>query len=111
MDEEGKPVRHTNFYGRHFRPTVTRLVKAGLFPRGVNFHSLRHSGASILINAGYSLHDVSKRLGHSTITMTSNTYGHLEEARDRAIAEGLDAAFAQAPAPSIVPLRKAAQDD
>jgi integrase len=36
---EGSPLRHNNFYGRHFKPAVRR---AGI-PESVRFHDLRHS--------------------------------------------------------------------
>jgi integrase len=41
---EGGPMRHSNFYVRHFLPAVQR---AGL-PEGVRFHDLRHTHVSIL---------------------------------------------------------------
>jgi integrase len=42
---EGGPLRHHNFYRRHFKPA---LLRAGLNPT-LRFHDLRHSCASILI--------------------------------------------------------------
>lgn len=44
---------------------------------GITPHSLRHSHASILIMNGYDIPYVSKRLGHSNIQMTLNTYTHV----------------------------------
>jgi integrase len=40
---------------------------------------------------GFGLQDVKDLLGHSSIVLTSNTYGHLLEARQRAVARGMDA--------------------
>jgi integrase len=40
------------------------------------FHSLRHNHASHLLAAGEEISYVSKRLGHSSIVMTYNTYFH-----------------------------------
>lgn len=109
--EDGQPVRHGRFYDSHFRTTVRRLVKTGAFPH-VNFHALRDTGASILINGGASLYDIKERLGHSTIAQTANCYGHLFESRDRELADALDQAHAQAKSsrPTVVPLRKADHD-
>ncbi len=111
LDEDSNPVVHTIFYGRHFRPTVTRLVKAGMFPH-VNFHGLRDSAASILINDGASMYDIKERLGHSTMALTANTYGHFFESRDRKLANALDRARANArqARSNVVPLRKADHD-
>ena len=43
----------------------------------IRIHDLRHSHASLLINKGQNILIVSKRLGHSDITQTLNTYSHL----------------------------------
>ncbi len=40
-------------------------------------HDLRHGHASVMIAAGINLHDLKYRLGHESITTTSDTYGHL----------------------------------
>ncbi|MBI1317329.1 MAG: tyrosine-type recombinase/integrase [Candidatus Hydrogenedens sp.] len=46
---------------------------------GACIHTLRHSFASLAINAGATLYDVSKLLGHST-TRTTTRYAHHERA-------------------------------
>lgn len=43
----------------------------------IRIHDLRHSCASILISKGVSIVAVSKRLGHSSIDQTLNTYSHM----------------------------------
>lgn len=69
------------------RPWLTRLP-IGLHPStlshavsdampGVRFHDLRHSCASLLINAGVDLYTVGKILGHSQ-PQTTKRYAHLE---------------------------------
>lgn len=42
-----------------------------------NFHSLRHCFCSRALEAGIELKTVSELAGHSTITLTANTYGHI----------------------------------
>jgi integrase len=44
---------------------------------GVTFHSLRHSAASLLIEAGVDLYTISKILGHSSMQVTQR-YAHLQ---------------------------------
>lgn len=46
---------------------------------GVVIHSLRHTFASLAVNSGVSLYEVSKLLGHST-TQTTTRYAHHEHA-------------------------------
>jgi site-specific recombinase XerD len=46
----------------------------------VRWHDLRHSCASMLINAGVDLYTVGKILGHST-PQTTARYAHLSDAR------------------------------
>ncbi len=74
--------------------TVTRafgraLVRAGL-PHS-RFHDLRHTAATFLLAQGFTLEDVKNLLGHSSITLTSNTYGHVLEQRQQQVAAGMDA--------------------
>ncbi len=65
------------------------LARAGL-PHG-RFHDLRHAAATFLLAQGFTLEDVKNLLGHSSIVLTSNTYGHVLEERQREVASGLDA--------------------
>jgi integrase len=61
---------------------------AGLEP--MRIHDLRHTAASLMLAQGSSLDDVKRVLGHSTIAVTSDTYGHLVEGRSREIADAMD---------------------
>lgn len=62
---------------------------AGL--RRVRLHDLRHGQASLMLAAGVPIAVVSKRLGHSTITITSDTYSHLLAGVGRDAAERANA--------------------
>ena len=53
-----------------------RIAKAaGL--KTIRIHDFRHSHASLLANEGINIQEVARRLGHSDVTMTWNTYSHL----------------------------------
>jgi integrase len=54
------------------------LVTSGL-PRQ-RFHDLRHTFATLQLEAGGDLFEVSRALGHASITTTANTYGHFTRA-------------------------------
>lgn len=43
----------------------------------VRFHDFRHSHASYLIEKGVNIYKISKRLGHTSISITLDRYGHL----------------------------------
>ncbi|MEG0259641.1 MAG: site-specific integrase [Lysinibacillus sp.] len=53
----------------------------------IRFHDLRHTSATLLINAGVHAKVIQERLGHSTITTTMNTYGHLLLEADQTASE------------------------
>jgi integrase len=89
---EGGPLRHGQFYSRVFRPAVAR---AGLDGR-LRFHDLRHTCAALLIAQGAHPRAIMERLGHSSITVTMDVYGHLLRSLDDALAAGLHATLLSA---------------
>ncbi|HGG0417194.1 TPA: tyrosine-type recombinase/integrase [Clostridium sporogenes] len=42
-----------------------------------NFHSLRHTHATMLLESGANIKDIQKRLGHSKLATTMDTYSHV----------------------------------
>lgn len=84
---QGGILRHGNFYRMRFKPAV---VRAGL-PSDLRFHDLRHTYAAMCIASTADPYAVMKRMGHSTITVTYDTYGHLFPARDAEITAALEA--------------------
>lgn len=69
---DGKPLSGDSLYHRDFQRILKR---AGL--RQIRIHDLRHTFASILINAGHNLKYIQNQMGHAKIEITSNLYGHL----------------------------------
>lgn len=67
------------------------LQKNGLPP--CRFHSLRHSNASLLINAHLPVSVVSGRLGHAQTSTTLNIYTSMIQSADAAAADALDETF------------------
>ncbi len=43
----------------------------------MRFHDLRHGAASLLLAQGVHPRIVMEKLGHTTITLTMNTYSHV----------------------------------
>lgn len=54
-------------------------------------HDLRHSHASLLIEMGFNILMVSKRLGHESVQTTWQTYAHLYPDKEKMLASQLDA--------------------
>ncbi len=62
--------------------------QAGL-PR-IRVHDLRHSNASMLINMGVDIMEISRRLGHESTKTTWDTYGHLYPDKENELAKMLE---------------------
>ena len=68
----GGPIRRGQMQDRW-----RRWVRAAGITKAVRLHDLRHSHAAWMIAAGVSLTALQHRLGHASITVTSDVYGHL----------------------------------
>lgn len=75
---------------QHWKPKIfdKALEKAGL--RKIRIHDLRHTYASLLIQAGESLAYVRDQLGHHSIKVTVDIYGHLAPEGNKAAVDRLD---------------------
>lgn len=63
------------------RQFTKAILKAGV--KKIRIHDLRHSHATWLINSGVNVVAVSKRLGHTDINQTLETYTHLLASTDQ----------------------------
>ena len=86
---QGGPFRYSNWFKRHFRPAVERAE----IPDRTRFHDLRHSYAAMLIAQGAHPRAIMERMGHSTITVTLDNYGHLFPKLDAALDDALDGMY------------------
>jgi integrase len=104
----GGPLRHGLVYGRYFKRAVRGHTdkRGNEYPgalaehlHGLRWHDLRHTCAALSIAAGAHPKLIASRLGHSTITITLDRYGHLFPSMEEALATSLDAAFRAMPTP------------
>ena len=82
-------LRHSG--GGHFKPM---LENAKL--QDMRMYDLRHSAASLLLALGENPKLVQERPGHSTITLTMDTYSHVLEGSQQQATSRLEQAFATA---------------
>lgn len=83
---EGGVIHHKNFYNRSFKPAV----RAAGLPERTRFHDLRHTCAALCIALGAHPKAIQERLGHSSITVTLDRYGHLFPKLDETLTARLD---------------------
>src|SRR5262245_45592933 len=77
------------------------LEKAGL--RQIRIHDPRHTYASLLLQQGESVVYVKEQLGHASIQITVDTYGHLIPGANRGAVDRLDDGVLQASATQAQP--------
>jgi integrase len=73
----------------HIIAAYERLLRAAELP-AIRFHDLRHTSATLLLQAGVHPKVVQERLGHSTIAVTMDTYSHVMPGMQRDAANRLD---------------------
>jgi integrase len=83
--QAGTMIKPDNIARRYMNPA---LAKAGL--RRFRFHDLRHTFGSLLIQDGASLAYVKDQMGHSSIQVTVDVYGHLVPSANIACVDRLD---------------------
>ena len=82
----GQPLQMNNLGQREF---ATLIKAAGV--RRIKFHGLRHTSATLSLQAGTPVHVVAARLGHTKVEMTLNVYAHALPNQQQAAAERLGA--------------------
>lgn len=90
VNEKGHYSGSENIQGR-----VSTIINQEL---GIpfNFHSLRHTHATTLIENGVTAKAVQARLGHADISTTMNTYAHNTDAQEEAAVNIFEAAVKHA---------------
>ena len=91
VNKRGGPVGSSIFHTRHWAP-ARRAV--GL--DGLRFHDLRHTAVALAISQGAHPKAIQRRMGHSTINMTLDRYGHLFPELDEQIADHIGSLLSHA---------------
>lgn len=85
----GRPLSGSHVYYKFHHA----LAAAGV--QRVRLHDLRHTAASLLLARGVHPKVVQEMLGHSTITLTLDTYSHVTPGLHAAAAAEMEALFGQ----------------
>ncbi len=96
----GGPMRRSNFRARAWLPATLRAAVDGL-----RFHDLRHTAVAMAIAQGAHPKAIQSRMGHASVGITLDRYGHLFEGLDERIADGLESTYRDALAASPRPVR------
>ena len=91
VNMRGGAIGGSIFNKRHWQPARTA---AGL--DGLRFHDLRHTAVALAVAQGAHPKAIQRRMGHSTINMTLDRYGHLFPELDRQVASDVGAILEKA---------------
>jgi integrase len=89
--KSGGLLRMGLVHSRYFRRAAEEALPAD--KRTIRWHDLRHTAVALAISAGAHPKHVQERMGHSSITVTLDRYGHLMPGAEASLAAALDAAF------------------
>ena len=81
----GTFVHPDNFRCRHW----AAMCKAADLPTGCTLHSLRHTAATLMLQAGVDIKTCAQRLGHANATMLLKVYAHVLSENDAKAADTL----------------------
>ncbi|HWR42266.1 tyrosine-type recombinase/integrase [Sporomusa sp.] len=81
---DGKPMSPSSF-----NMWLTGFCSRSELPK-ITPQSLRHLSATVLLNSGISLKNVSGRLGHARTSTTGDIYAHFLKSTDKVAAEKMD---------------------
>jgi integrase len=92
VNEAVNPIMSSSFWNNHFRRALERAHVA------CRFHDLRHTSVALAIAEGAHPKAIQARMGHSSINVTLDRYGHLFPELDESIASAFDQQLAAAQA-------------
>ncbi len=87
----GAAMRNSNFTKNVWQPAIAEAE----LPERLRIHDLRHTAAALLISQGAHPEAIKRHLGHSSIVVTMDVYGHLFPSEAESLAEALDSLYAQ----------------
>jgi hypothetical protein len=104
LKPDGEITTHGLFWHRETSADDVLLLRIGQSPAGMEWHiyvpgtrriglPISRAMAALMVAEGAHALSVSRRLGHSSIAVTFDTYGHLFPDREEALTEALDTTY------------------
>jgi len=88
LNKHGNLLSQSVYFKTAWEPALKAAQGKGL-NKTPRIHDLRHSHASLLLERGVPILTVSRRLGHSSVAVTGDVYGHLMGTSDDAVIAAL----------------------
>lgn len=82
----GEPISSSVLLRRHHKPALDDLDLS----QGVRLYDLRHTCATLLLEAGENIKVISERLGHASVAITLDLYAHCLPTMQQAASERLE---------------------
>ena len=89
--EAGTSMSVHNLHNRSWKP----LLKKANLPLDTRFHDLRHTCATLLLTKGVHPKIVQELLGHSSISITLDTYSHVLPNMQEKVVQAMEDIFDQ----------------
>lgn len=73
--------------------SVNRYKKKACYKaniRPITLHQFRHSHATLLVHSNIMINEISRRLGHSDVSITLNTYVHTDRSQEKRVYDTLN---------------------
>jgi integrase len=93
VNMRGGPIGGSIFNKRHWQ-----AARAAAGQDGLRFHDLRHTAVALAVAQGAHPKAIQRRMGHSTINMTLDRYGHFLPELDQKVADDIGATLSTAAA-------------
>jgi integrase len=94
MNRKGGLIDVNNWRRRVFNKALTKAEV-----RTIRIHDLRHTYTTLRLRAGHNIVDVSKQLGHHSVKLTLDVYGHWVPGQNKSQVDALDSLHLSAPYP------------
>ncbi|WP_158895238.1 tyrosine-type recombinase/integrase [Amycolatopsis anabasis] len=91
--KDGQMLSPTDWNRRHWHPALQAVDITPAEDEETGQHQLRHHYASVLIYAGRPITEVSENMGHASISVTGDVYGHVFESARLDALDALDNVF------------------